>query len=45
MMNDKKDIRQVAGSPKTTQVKAKTRFRDVEFLTEVLACIAWTTKG
>ena len=45
MTNDKKDIRQVMESSKTAQEKVKTHHRDVDFLTEVLACMAWTTKG
>lgn len=45
MTNDKKDIRQVMESPKTSEAKVKSHHRDVDFLTEVLACIAWTTKG
>jgi len=46
MMSDEKIIKQVQiDATKTTQEKAKTHHRDVDFLTEVLACMAWTTKG
>lgn len=45
MTNDKKEMDQVIASLKTTTKAAKLRHRDIDFLTEVLACIAWTTKG
>lgn len=46
MMTDEENIKQVlVEAAKTTQKNAKTHHRDVDFLTEVLACMAWTTKG
>lgn len=46
MKTDEENIKQVlVEAAKATQEKAKTHHRDVDFLTEVLACMAWTTKG
>lgn len=45
MENDKKEIRQAMETLEPIQAKNKLLHRDVDFLTEVLACIAWTTKG
>jgi len=46
MISDKKNIKQIlVATSKTARKKIKTHHRDVDFLTEVLACMAWTTKG
>ena len=45
MENEKKVKSEVLEVAKTPKEKSKKHYRDVDFLTEVLACIAWTTKG
>jgi len=46
MKNDQKNIKQVMNeTPKASEGKIKSQHRDVDFLTEVLACMALTTKG
>jgi len=45
MKIEKKNMNKVLNeTPKSTQEKIKLRHRDVDYLTEVLACMAWTTK-
>ncbi|MGD8784713.1 MAG: hypothetical protein PVG75_09750 [Thioalkalispiraceae bacterium] len=45
MRKDKKQLKQILEIPSSTVIKRKSNFRNFEFLTEVLACIAWTTKA
>ncbi|MGD8926688.1 MAG: hypothetical protein PVG20_07545 [Thioalkalispiraceae bacterium] len=45
MKKVKKTIKHVASSPKGSEKSNKTQYKDFDFLTEVLACMAWTTKA
>jgi len=44
MKKNKKETRQIAVAQKLDK-KTKSQHKDSDFLTEVLACMAWTTKA
>ena len=44
MEKNNKETRQIVVAQKTDK-KVKSQHKDSDFLTEVLACMAWTTKA